>query len=94
LLATIPGGTNLISVTVKDKICYVNFDKNFLTGDLLANPYVSIYSLVNSLTGLSNISKVQIMVDGDSNVKFREIIPLNSPFERNLDYNKTGGRTK
>ena len=94
LLATMPGGTSLISVTVKDKICYVNFDKNFLTGDLVANPYVSIYSLVNSLTGLSNISKVQIMVDGDSTVKFREIIPLNAPFERNLDYNQTGGRTK
>ena len=94
LLSTMPAGTKLISVSVKNSICYVNFDKNFLTGDLLANPYMTIYSLVNSLTELSNISKVQIMVDGDSSVKFREIIPLDTPFERNLDYNVTGGRTK
>lgn len=94
LLPTMPGGTGLIGVSVKDKICYVNFDKNFLTGDLVTNPYVTIYSLVNSLTELSNISKVQIMVDGDSSAKFREIIALNAPFERNLDYNVTGGRTK
>lgn len=94
LLSTMPSGTGLISVSVKDKICYVNFDKNFLTGDLVTNPYVTIYSLVNSLTELSNISKVQIMVDGDSSAKFREIIALNAPFERNLDYNVTGGRTK
>lgn len=94
LLSTMPAETGLISVSVKNKICYVNLDKSFLTGTLETNPYVTIYSLVNSLTELSTISKVQIMVDGDSSVKFREIIPLDAPFERNLDYNVTGGITK
>lgn len=94
MLSTMPAGTGLIGVSVKNKICYVNLDKNFLTGTLETNPYVTIYSLVNSLTELSSISKVQIMVDGDSSVKFREIIPLDAPFERNLDYNVTGGITK
>lgn len=91
LVGTMPQGTSLISVSVKNNICYVNFNSNFLTGDLAVSPDVTIYSLVNSLTDLSNISKVQIMVEGDSSKKFCETIPLNVPFERNLDYVVTGG---
>lgn len=92
LLATMPAGTEVVSVSVKNNICYVNFDSNFLTGDLVVSPYVTVYSLVNSLTALPNISKVQIMIDGDSSAKFREVIPLDAPFERNLDYVVTGGK--
>ncbi len=92
LLPTMPAGTSLISVTVKNNICYVNLSADFLTGDLKISPYATIYSLVNSLTALSNISKVQIMIDGSSSVKFRSMIPLDAPFERNLDYNVSGGK--
>lgn len=91
LQGTMPQGTSLISVSVKNGICYVNFNSNFLTGDLAVSPDVTIYSLVNSLTDLTNISKVQIMVEGDSSKKFCETIPLDVPFERNLDYVVTGG---
>ncbi len=94
MLATIPQGTSLLSVSVKNNICYVNFSSGFLTGDLAVSPYVTIYSLVNSLTALSNISKVQIMVEGDSSKKFCETIPLDVPFERNLDYVIGGGKEK
>ncbi len=94
LLGTMPQGTSLISVTVKNNICHVNFSSGFLIGDLAVSPYVTIYSLVNSLTALSNISKVQIMVEGDSSKKFYETIPLDVPFERNLDYVITGGKEK
>ena len=89
-----PQGTSLLSVSVKNNICYVNFSGDFLTGDLAVSPYVTIYSLVNSLTALSNISKVQIMVEGDSSKKFCETIPLDVPFERNLDYVISGGKEK
>lgn len=92
LLGTMPAGAEVVSVSVKNNICYVNFGSSFLTGDLVVSPYVTIYSLVNSLTALPNISKVQIMIDGDSSVKFREVIPLDAPFERNLDYVATGGK--
>ena len=94
MLATMPQGTSLLSVSVKNNICYVNFSGGFLTGDLAVSPYVTIYSLVNSLTALSNISKVQIMVEGDSSKKFCETIPLDVPFERNLDYVMSGGKEK
>lgn len=92
MLATMPQGTSLLSVSVKNNICYVNFSGGFLTGDLAVSPYVTIYSLVNSLTALSNISKVQIMVEGDSSKKFCETISLDVPFERNLDYVIGGGK--
>jgi len=92
LLKTLPAGTSLISVSVKNNICYVNFSSAFLTGDLAVSPHVAIYSLVNSLTELSAISKVQIMVEGDSAKKFCETIPLDVAFERNLDYVVTGGK--
>ena len=94
MLATMPQGTSLLSVSVKNNICYVNFSGGFLTGDLAVSPYVTIYSLVNSLTALSNISKIQIMVEGDSSKKFCETIPLDVPFERNLDYVMDGGKEK
>lgn len=92
LLATMPAGTGIVNISVKNNICYVNFDSDFLTGDLTVSPYVTIYSLVNSLTELPNINKVQIMVDGDSSDTFRSVIPLDAPFERNLDYVVTGGK--
>lgn len=94
MLATMPQGTSLLGVSVKNNICYVNFSSGFLTGDLSVSPHVTIYSLVNSLTALSNISKVQIMVEGDSSKKFCETIPLDVPFERNLDYVLGGGKEK
>ena len=92
LLKTLPDGTGLISVSVKNKICYVNFNSGFLNGSLAVSPQVAIYSLVNSLTELPTISKVQIMVDGDSSKLFCDTIPLDVPFERNLDYVATGGK--
>lgn len=92
LLKTLPEGTGLISVSVKNKICYVNFNSGFLSGALAVTPQVAIYSLVNSLTELPTISKVQIMVDGDSSKLFCDTIPLDVPFERNLDYVTTGGK--
>ncbi len=90
---TINPDTKVISVTVKDGICYVN-----LSGDFLNQPYnvttdVTIYSITNSLVELSNVNKVQISVDGETNISYREKLSLNNLFERNLDMlESTGSR--
>ena len=42
-------------------------------------------SIVNSLTELANINKVQIMIDGETEISFGEHSYLNTPLERNLD---------
>ena len=47
---------------------------------------VVIYSIVNSLSELPNISKVQISVKGDTSIVYRDEYPLDKLYERNLDY--------
>lgn len=58
--------TVLISVDVEDNICYLSFRSNFLkenAGDSNHEKQV-IYSIVNSLTELNTISRVQFYMDG------------------------------
>ena len=75
----------LLSVTAQDGICYVNLDEAFLTSPYVIEPEVTIYGIVNSLAELSYINKVQITVNGDNNITFREKISLSAPLERNLE---------
>lgn len=82
---TINANTKIVSVTVKDGICYVNLDESFLSQMSNVTPEVTLYSLVNSLVELSNVNKVQISINGETNVVFRETYNLSTVFERNLD---------
>lgn len=82
---TINPSTKLLSVTVIDRICYVNFDEAFLSQPYNVNSDVTIYSITNSLIELPNINKVQISVNGDTSLYYRESISLTNMFERNLD---------
>ncbi len=77
--------TKVISVTVTDGVCFVNLDSDFLNSVGNVTPYVSIYSVVNSLAELNTVHKVQFMVNGESDVMFREILDLEQQFSRNLD---------
>ncbi len=82
---TIGADVELISVTTKDGVCYVNLSEEFLTPGLAVSPEVTIYSVVNSLTELVNINKVQILINGEDNVTYREKYNFTTLFERNLD---------
>ena len=46
---------------------------------------VTIYSITNSLVELSNVNKVQISINGNINVTYRENTSLSTVFERNLE---------
>lgn len=83
---TINPDTKLISTLVKDNTCYVNFDSTFLKQVYEVKAEIAVYSIVNSLCELSGIDRVQIFVDGKSEVMFREMIPLTTVFSRDLDY--------
>lgn len=89
LYPTVNPHTKIISIAVKDKICYVNLSKEFLTTQNDVLPEVTIYSIVNSLIELQNINKVQISVEGNNALMFRDTIDLATLFERNLDVLKT-----
>lgn len=82
---TINPEAKIVSVSVKDGICYVNFDENFLIQPFNISSDVAIYSIVNSLVELPNVNKVQITINGNTDIMYRESISLLSVFERNLD---------
>lgn len=82
---TINPETDIISVTVNDGICYVNLDENFLTQPYNVTSDVTIYSITNSLVELPNINKVQISINGETNLFYKESVSLTTIFERNLD---------
>lgn len=82
---TVNPSTKLVSVTVKDGVCYVNLDDTFLTQIYNVSADVTIYSIVNSLVELSNVNKVQISINGNSDIVYREKTSLATIFERNLE---------
>ncbi len=84
--ATLPSDCKILSLSVTDSVCYINFDSAFLSTALPVNEYVPIYSIVDSLSEMTNITKVQIMVNGSQNVMFRDAVSLNTAFERSQDY--------
>lgn len=92
--SAIPDGTKLVSVSVLDGVGFVNLNEGFLNQNYeIAEPVV-IYSIVNSLAELPNINKVQISVNGDSNMVYREKLDLNTMYERNLDYLDESAKTQ
>lgn len=82
---TVNPETRIVSVTVKDRICYVNLNEVFLNQPYNVTSDVTIYSITNSLVELPNVSKVQISINGDTSVSYKESVSLSTLFERNLD---------
>ena len=81
---TVNPETRVNSVTTQDGVCYVNLSADFLNRTTNVSDEVMIYSIVNSLTELANINKVQILIDGDMNVQIGEF-DLSGLYERNLE---------
>ena len=81
--ATLSSTTGILSVTQADGIAYVNLDQRFVTEALDIQQEIPVYSIVNSLIAAGNVQKVQISVNGDSKVVFRESMSLNQFYEKN-----------
>lgn len=82
--AALSDARKINSVSVKDGICYVDLSEIVLDGTIAVSEEVSVYSIVNSLTELDYINKVQIMIDGETQRNFRNQINLDQTFERKL----------
>lgn len=82
---TVNPDTRVLGVTVRDGICYVNLDEAFLIQNVNSTAQTTIYSIANSLAELSNVNKIQISVNGENEVMFRDTISLATVFERNLE---------
>lgn len=82
---TISQGTKLLGVSVKDGVCYVNFDEGMNRTIPGVKPEIMIYSIINSVTEGGSAGRVQISIDGDSNFNFQESVRLSEPLARDLD---------
>lgn len=85
-VATIPSGTFLNDIFIKDNVCYLDlsgeFQRNYIGGETAEK--LTVYSVVNSLCGVPGINKVQILIDGKRVDTYKFSISLNSFFERDL----------
>lgn len=82
---TIPPGTKLLGVSVKDGVCYINFDEGMNRTIPGVKPEIMIYSIINSVAEGGAAGHVQISIDGDSNFNFQESVKLSEPLTRDLD---------
>lgn len=82
----IPSEAKLISTELKDGVCFVNFSKEFvekhISGSSAEN--LTIYSIVNTLTNLGNVNKVQFLIEGQKAETFGEMV-FDEPFVQNTD---------
>lgn len=87
---TIPKDTKVMSITTKDGVCYVNLDIGFTAQGYDVLGQVTIYSIVNSLTELTGINSVQILVNGETNLNYKDSISLESIFQPNFEIIEKG----
>lgn len=83
--SVIPKTTKLLGVSVKDGVCYVNFDSKFVTDSYDLNPEVTIYAVVNSIIANANVTRVQILIDGANDAMYKNIVDLSKPLEWNVE---------
>lgn len=84
LRATIPKDTRLLSISTKDNICTVNLSSEFVDNSPggTASEKMTLDSVVNSLTELDNVKKVQFLIDGKKREIYTHAV-FDEPFSRN-----------
>ena len=79
--ATISPSTKILGVSIVEGVCYVNLDKTFLNDPMNIQEKLPIYSIVNSLMDACKIHGVQISVEGETKVTFRESMNLDKLYK-------------
>lgn len=80
---TMAADTIILSVFVQNNVCYVNLSDSSQSAVPVSDEAL-IYSLVNSLTGNCDIDKVQISINGNTDVMLGGV-NINQLFEENKD---------
>lgn len=73
LSAVLDKGTELISVDTEEDICFVNLHDSFIEKNDRGKEKLAVYSIVNSLTELENINRVQFLINGKKIHKFGDM---------------------
>lgn len=82
---TIPVGTEVNSVSVNAGVCYLDLNSNFEDNMSDIKSDVVVYSVVNSITSLPNIDKVQLLIDGENIDSYRKVVNIKGPLVFNND---------
>lgn len=82
----IPEGTKLLSINLKNDTLYVDLSSEIQKNTNLGSVYetMMIYSIVNSLTELENVTYVQFLINGNFHETLSHI-DISKPFEKNLN---------
>lgn len=83
LSKTIPDGTKLNKAELKGDILYLDLSKEFIENHAGGEEQESatIYSIVNTMTTLTEINSVKILIDGEENKAFKDNkIKFDDPF--------------
>lgn len=83
-ISTIPAETKIINVSVMDGVCYVNVDNTFKNQNQEIKEEIVLFSIVNSLTELPGITKVQLSINGSNKEFCRYTYELSKMYEKNL----------
>lgn len=83
LYPTLPSHFTILGVTVDSGNCYFNLDSAFMDDALpLADSSIAIYSIVNSVVDACRAKKVQISINGENNLVFKDSIQLDQFFAK------------
>lgn len=84
--ATLPSSVKVLSVNVNDGICYVDLDQSIDNIDSKVSTNLRIYSIVDSLCELDQISRVQILVGSGNSASIITDDEKNGTYSPNLDF--------
>jgi len=88
--ATVPSQTKIKDIKIREGICYVDLSKEFVEqhqGGTMGE-WLTIESIVNSLTEISEIKKVQFLIEGEKQQEYKGHIDISKPLERTVDDTK------
>lgn len=83
LSKTIPEGTKINKAELKGDILYLDLSKEFIENHTGGEEQesITIYSIVNTMTNLTEVNSVKILIDGEENKAFKDNkIKFDDPF--------------
>ncbi len=81
---TIPEETKIRNIKTEGGICYVDLSSEFVTKNTGGSSaeYFAIYSIVNSLTELEEVNKVQFLIEGEKVGVYKSSLDISKPIGR------------
>lgn len=87
LRSTVPYDTKIRDISTADGVCYVDLSVEFVNKQLglEKDALAAVYSIVNSLCEIEDVTKVQFLIEGEKLDSYRNVIDLSKPVEPNYD---------